>query len=132
MFSINLKNIKFDYRYAFEGILQAVYLDRPNLACLEIYCHMRTPNKILSTMNMPTVPFYIIVIILGSWILCLHIITYALFYWRIYYARKWRVKWILVSNKKSILKVREIRVSKCKRLCKFFISKYITCSIITT
>ncbi|KYQ53870.1 ATP-binding cassette sub-family G member 4 [Trachymyrmex zeteki] len=76
------------FRYAFEGIMQAVYVDRPNLTCLEIYCHLRSPSKILSMMDMPTVPFYAILIILGSWIICLHAVHYAILQWKIYYAKK--------------------------------------------
>ncbi|XP_071634446.1 ATP-binding cassette sub-family G member 4-like [Temnothorax longispinosus] len=82
-----LSTISF-FRYTFEGMMQAVYLNRPYLSCSEIYCHLRTPNKILSMMDMPTVPFYVILIVLSSWILCLHIITYALLRWKVYYARK--------------------------------------------
>ncbi|XP_011706833.1 PREDICTED: ATP-binding cassette sub-family G member 4-like, partial [Wasmannia auropunctata] len=76
------------FRYAFEGILQAVYLDRPNLSCWEIYCYLRSPNKILSTMGMSAVSFHVILIILSSWILCLHVIIYTVLRWRIYYAKK--------------------------------------------
>ncbi|XP_071557286.1 ATP-binding cassette sub-family G member 1-like isoform X1 [Temnothorax nylanderi] len=76
------------FRYTFEGMMQAVYLNRSDLSCSEIYCYLRSPNKILSMMDMPTVPFYVILIVLSSWILCLHIITYALLRWKVYYARK--------------------------------------------
>ncbi|XP_011686848.1 PREDICTED: ATP-binding cassette sub-family G member 1-like isoform X2 [Wasmannia auropunctata] len=75
-------------RYAFEGMMQAVYLDRPKLSCSEMYCHWRSPNKILSMMGIPTVPFYVTLLILVSWILCLHTIAYALFRWKIYHAEK--------------------------------------------
>ncbi|XP_071564016.1 ATP-binding cassette sub-family G member 1-like isoform X3 [Temnothorax nylanderi] len=76
------------YRYTFEGMMQAVYLNRSELSCSEIYCFFSSPNKILSMMDMPTVPFYVILIVLSSWILCLHIITYAVLCWKIYFARK--------------------------------------------
>ncbi|XP_011690607.1 PREDICTED: ATP-binding cassette sub-family G member 4-like [Wasmannia auropunctata] len=76
------------FRYAFEGVMQAVYLDRPDLSCLKINCYWNSPKEILSMMDMPTVPFYVILIILGSSLLCLHIITYALFRWKIYRAEK--------------------------------------------
>ncbi|KYN21283.1 ATP-binding cassette sub-family G member 4 [Trachymyrmex cornetzi] len=76
------------FRYAFEGIMQAVYLGRPNLKCSEIYCHFRSPSKILSMADMPTIPFYAIPIILGSWILCLHALHYVILHWKIYYAKK--------------------------------------------
>ncbi|XP_011688795.1 PREDICTED: ATP-binding cassette sub-family G member 4-like [Wasmannia auropunctata] len=76
------------FRFAFEGLMQAIYLDRANLSCSEIYCHWRSPNKILAEMDMPSMPFYVNLIVLGFWILSLHIITYALLYWKIHYARK--------------------------------------------
>ncbi|XP_018338587.1 PREDICTED: ATP-binding cassette sub-family G member 1-like [Trachymyrmex septentrionalis] len=76
------------FRFAFEGIMQAIYLDRPKLPCSEAYCHLRSSNKILSLMGMPTMPFYLILIILGSWILCLHVIVYVTLLWKIYYAKK--------------------------------------------
>ncbi|XP_018308098.1 ATP-binding cassette sub-family G member 4 [Mycetomoellerius zeteki] len=76
------------FRYAFEGIMQAIYLDRPNLLCSEIYCYLRSPNKILSMMSMPAVSFHIILIILCCWILFLHVIIYTVFRWKIYHAKK--------------------------------------------
>ncbi|KYM75696.1 ABC transporter G family member 13 [Atta colombica] len=85
---LNLKNVKFYCRYAFEGIMQAVYLDRPNLVCSEIYCYLRSPNKILSMMGMPVMPFYILLIVLCCWVLFLHVIIYTVFYWKIYHAKR--------------------------------------------
>ncbi|KAG5340178.1 ABCG4 protein, partial [Acromyrmex heyeri] len=76
------------FRYAFEGIMQAVYLDRPNLVCLEIYCYLRSPDKILSMMSMPAVSFHVILIILCCWIFFLHVIIYIIFRWKIYHAKK--------------------------------------------
>ncbi|XP_018361256.1 PREDICTED: ATP-binding cassette sub-family G member 4-like isoform X1 [Trachymyrmex cornetzi] len=76
------------FRYAFEGVMQAIYLDRPNLTCLEIYCYLRSPNKILTMMGIPTVPFYVTLIILAFWIFFFHAITYAVLLWKIYYAKK--------------------------------------------
>ncbi|XP_018368028.1 PREDICTED: ATP-binding cassette sub-family G member 1-like [Trachymyrmex cornetzi] len=85
-----LQSISFSsfFRFAFEGIMQAIYLDRPKLLCSEAYCHLRSSNKILSLMGMPTMSFYLILIILGSWILCLHVIVYATLLWKIYYTKK--------------------------------------------
>ncbi|XP_029163946.1 ATP-binding cassette sub-family G member 4-like [Nylanderia fulva] len=77
------------FRYAFEGIIQAIYgLDRPNLYCSEVYCYLNSPSKILSSMDMPTVSFSVILVILGCWIFCLHVIIYVVLRWKIYYARK--------------------------------------------
>ncbi|XP_018338581.1 PREDICTED: ATP-binding cassette sub-family G member 4-like [Trachymyrmex septentrionalis] len=76
------------FRYAFEGIMQAVYLNRTNLVCPEIYCYLRSPNKILSMMGMPAMSFHVILIILCCWILFLHVTIYTVFRWKIYHAKK--------------------------------------------
>ncbi|XP_011269919.2 ATP-binding cassette sub-family G member 1 [Camponotus floridanus] len=83
-----LSTISF-FRYAFEGMMQAIYgFNRPNLYCSEIYCYHHSSNAILSMMDMPTVSFYVILMILGCWIFCLHVIVYTVLCWKIYYARK--------------------------------------------
>lgn len=83
-----LSTISF-FRYAFEGMMQAIYgFNRPNLYCSEIYCYYHSPSAILSMMDMPTVSFYVILMILGCWIFCLHVIVYTVLCWKIYYARK--------------------------------------------
>lgn len=77
------------FRYAFEGILQAIYgSNREPLDCWEIYCHWRSPKRILSMMDMPSVRFEYIVAILISWIFCLHIIIYTSLRWKLYCIRK--------------------------------------------
>ncbi|KOC63206.1 ATP-binding cassette sub-family G member 4 [Habropoda laboriosa] len=71
------------FRYAFEGILQAIYDgDRGKLPCHEIYCYLRYPEKILNSMDMPTVPYYTNVLALCIWILCLQITTYLILKWK--------------------------------------------------
>ncbi|XP_032665793.1 ATP-binding cassette sub-family G member 1-like [Odontomachus brunneus] len=75
------------YRYAFEGLIQAVYSDRTNLSCSTIYCYLQSPNTIMEMMDMPTMSFYSILIILGFWIFCLHVLIYVTLYIKIYYAR---------------------------------------------
>lgn len=105
IFTLIGKNMQFLYcRYAFEGMIQAIYgLDRPNLYCSEVYCYLYSPSKIISLMDMPTVSFYVSLTILGCWIFCLHIIIYAILCWKIYYARKWRMK--LISPNMYLYKV---------------------------
>ncbi|XP_020282054.1 ATP-binding cassette sub-family G member 4-like isoform X2 [Pseudomyrmex gracilis] len=76
------------FRYAFEGLIQAIYIDRSNLTCVEIYCYLQSPSTILSMMDIPTVSFHTVVMILVSWIFCLHLIIYAILCWKIYYAKK--------------------------------------------
>ncbi|XP_066585925.1 ATP-binding cassette sub-family G member 4-like [Prorops nasuta] len=72
------------FRYAFEGFLQAIYEDREKLDCKEIYCIFRSPRRILAMLDMPSTTFQTILIVLGSWILCLHLVTYAIFKWKLY------------------------------------------------
>ncbi|XP_011865696.1 PREDICTED: ATP-binding cassette sub-family G member 4-like, partial [Vollenhovia emeryi] len=43
------------FRFTFEGMMQAIYIDRSNLSCSDIYCFWKSPNKILSLMDMPTI-----------------------------------------------------------------------------
>lgn len=86
-FSNNLKNAHFYTRYAFEGMIQAVYSDRENLSCSTIYCYLQSPNVIIAMMDMPTISFYSILMILGFWIFCLHVFIYTTLYIKIYYAR---------------------------------------------
>ncbi|CAK9797702.1 ATP-binding cassette subfamily G member 4 [Anthophora quadrimaculata] len=76
------------FRYAFEGILQALYDgDRGKLQCREDYCHFRSPKKVLETMDMPTIPYYVIVLALCIWILCLQVTTYLVLKWKVHIAR---------------------------------------------
>lgn len=78
----------FTYRYAFEGILQAIYDgNREKLQCYEIYCHLRSPKKILEEMDMPTISYYTIILSLCLWISCLQIITYLILKWKTHKAK---------------------------------------------
>ncbi|XP_039313239.1 ATP-binding cassette sub-family G member 4-like [Solenopsis invicta] len=72
------------YRYIFTGLLQTVYLDRPDLSCPKIYCYFSSTKKILSTMDLLELPFYVLLIILIFWILFYHVLVYVVFCWKIY------------------------------------------------
>ncbi|XP_047369571.1 ATP-binding cassette sub-family G member 4-like isoform X1 [Vespa velutina] len=77
------------FRYAFEGIMQAIYgFDRKPLSCTEIYCPYRSPNEILSMMNMQSVKFHVIVVVMLAWIFSLHVITYCTLRWKVHKIRK--------------------------------------------
>ncbi|XP_026672323.1 ATP-binding cassette sub-family G member 4-like isoform X2 [Ceratina calcarata] len=77
------------FRYAFEGILQAIYDgDREKLQCHEDYCHLRSPKQILESMDMPTIPYYTTVLALCIWITCLQISTYLVLKWKAYIAKR--------------------------------------------
>ncbi|XP_076287104.1 ATP-binding cassette sub-family G member 4 isoform X2 [Lasioglossum baleicum] len=77
------------FRYAFEGILQALYDgDRQRLPCSKIYCPLRLPDRILEVMDMPTVSFHTIIIALCSWIICLQVATYLVLKWKAHVARR--------------------------------------------
>lgn len=65
------------FRYAFEGMLQAVYGgDRPKLKCSTEFCLFRWPKSILTHMDMPSTTFTTIILVLTGWMLILHILTY--------------------------------------------------------
>ncbi|XP_031825993.2 ATP-binding cassette sub-family G member 4 [Nomia melanderi] len=77
------------FRYAFEGILQALYDgDREKLPCSAIYCPLRSPNRILEWMDMPTVSFFMNIFALCIWIACLQIATYLVLKWKANVARR--------------------------------------------
>lgn len=77
------------FRYAFEGILQAIYDgERDRLPCSEIYCHLRVPKKILEAMDMPTIAYHTIVIALCVWIFCLQVCTFLVLKWKAYTAER--------------------------------------------
>ncbi|XP_014486853.1 PREDICTED: ATP-binding cassette sub-family G member 4-like isoform X2 [Dinoponera quadriceps] len=76
------------FRYAFEGVIQAIYIDRGKLTCSQLYCYLQSPSRILTMMDMPSTSFHIVLIILAIWIFCLHLLTYAVLCVKIYYARK--------------------------------------------
>ncbi|XP_034941510.1 uncharacterized ABC transporter ATP-binding protein/permease YOL075C-like [Chelonus insularis] len=65
------------FRYAFEGILQAIYdNDRPSLTCKADFCLLKSPRFILSYMDMPSVSFTTITLSLLIWIICLHCLIF--------------------------------------------------------
>ncbi|CAD1468626.1 unnamed protein product [Heterotrigona itama] len=71
------------FRFAFEGILQAIYDgDRERLRCYEIYCHLRSPKRVLEEMDMPAISYYTAVLGLCIWILCLQVSTYLVLKWK--------------------------------------------------
>ncbi|XP_012140091.1 ATP-binding cassette sub-family G member 4 isoform X2 [Megachile rotundata] len=77
------------FRYAFEGILQSIYDgNREKLQCDEIYCQLRSPKKILEVMDMPTMSYYMTVLGLCIWIICLQVCTYLILKWKVYIAKR--------------------------------------------
>ncbi|XP_043528452.1 ATP-binding cassette sub-family G member 4-like isoform X1 [Frieseomelitta varia] len=71
------------FRFAFEGILQAFYDgDRERLRCYEIYCHLRSPKRVLEEMDMPAISYYTTVLGLCVWILLLQLSTYLVLKWK--------------------------------------------------
>lgn len=76
------------FRYAFEGILQAIYgSDRPALKCSTDLC-VQSPRRILKQLNMPSVSFCTINLALIGWILFLHISIYSVLRWKLRLAAK--------------------------------------------
>lgn len=78
-----IRTISF-FRYAFEGILQAIYGDeRKILKCSVDFCILRSPKFILSHMDMPSTTFTMIIVALLTWILCLHTSIYIILRWKL-------------------------------------------------
>ncbi|XP_039311065.1 ATP-binding cassette sub-family G member 1-like [Solenopsis invicta] len=75
------------YRFAFEGLMQAAYIDRPNLSCSDMYCYLGSTKKILYLMDIPSISFYGIVIILSCWIIAFHIVICTILLWKIKYVK---------------------------------------------
>ncbi|XP_014205278.1 ATP-binding cassette sub-family G member 1-like [Copidosoma floridanum] len=65
------------FRYAFEGLLQAVYLGRPKIPCYADFCYLRTPDRILGELGMPSMPLHATLIALVVWIVGLHSLVYG-------------------------------------------------------
>lgn len=76
------------FRYAFEGILQTMYSDRDKLPCSKIFCLMRSPAKILHSLEMPIVSYHTNVSVLSVWIICLHLLIFSVLKWKSCMAEK--------------------------------------------
>ncbi|XP_003396323.2 ATP-binding cassette sub-family G member 4 isoform X1 [Bombus terrestris] len=77
------------FRYGFEGMLQAIYDgNRENLRCDEIYCPLRSPKKILEEIDMPAISYYMTVLGLSVWIVCLQLLTYLVLKWKAHKAKR--------------------------------------------
>jgi hypothetical protein len=75
------------FRYAFEGVLQAVYIGRAKLPCNADFCFFRFPSRILGELDMPSVPFATTAFALVSWIVILHSLIYGVLRWKLYVFR---------------------------------------------
>ena len=72
------------YRYAFEGVLQAIYgFDRENLDCDDDHCAMRSPDSILESLDVDEARFYIDFIILCVFFIVLRTSCYFVLRWRV-------------------------------------------------
>ncbi|XP_024943800.1 ATP-binding cassette sub-family G member 4 isoform X2 [Cephus cinctus] len=78
------------FRYAFEGVLEAIYNDdRPPLQCpTREPCFIISSQQILKYLNMQSSQFYVIVLALCAWILCLHVCIYTVLRLKLYVATK--------------------------------------------
>ncbi|XP_001602459.1 ATP-binding cassette sub-family G member 1 [Nasonia vitripennis] len=77
------------FRYAFEGMMQAVYLNRPKIEFCPIeYCHLRLSKQILGELGMPSVAYSTTAFALFAWILGLHTLTYIVLRCRLYFAQR--------------------------------------------
>ncbi|XP_043482367.1 ATP-binding cassette sub-family G member 4-like [Leptopilina heterotoma] len=75
------------FRYAFEGILQAIYgSNRRIFNCTVEMCI--TPGRILSQLNMPSVTYLTTNLALIAWTVVLHFTIYFVLRWKLYIAAK--------------------------------------------
>jgi ATP-binding cassette, subfamily G (WHITE), member 1 len=75
------------FRYAFEGVLQAIYgFDRPPLACdpEDAMCKiMASPEKILEELDVAGAKFYMDFIWLCVFFVVIRIACYIVLWWRV-------------------------------------------------
>ncbi|CAB0029612.1 unnamed protein product [Trichogramma brassicae] len=72
------------FRYVYEGILQAIYLDRGKLDCVKAdFCYLRTSERILEEVGMPSVPYSMTVVALLVWIVVLHALIFVVLRWKL-------------------------------------------------
>lgn len=64
-------------RYGFEGTMLAIYgFDRPRLDCSVPYCHFKYPSKFLEEMSLEEGVFWVDVVCLLAFFVCLRITGY--------------------------------------------------------
>ncbi|KAJ8688398.1 hypothetical protein QAD02_024193 [Eretmocerus hayati] len=65
------------FRYAFEGVMQAVYVGRARLPCSGVYCPLRHWDRILDELDMPSVEPGTCSLVLSIWVVLIHLVVYA-------------------------------------------------------
>ncbi|XP_070150083.1 ATP-binding cassette sub-family G member 4 [Polyergus mexicanus] len=64
-------------RYGFEGAMISVYgYNRAKLKCSEYYCHFKSPTKFLEQMSMENAVYWVDVVALLGFLLCLRVVVY--------------------------------------------------------
>lgn len=72
---------------SFPGAVLAIYKDRERLQCSQIYCHYRSPKKVLDMLYMNESEYWIDVVALASIFVGLRILAYFVLRWKIYSIR---------------------------------------------
>ncbi|KAL0266301.1 UNVERIFIED_CONTAM: hypothetical protein PYX00_008887 [Menopon gallinae] len=72
------------FRSAFHGIMTVLYgYDRGLLECNDLYCHFRTPKKILDEMDMANINIYANLIYISSVCVVMHFLTFITLYMKL-------------------------------------------------
>lgn len=74
-------------RYGFEGAVLAIYKDRERLQCSQIYCHYRSPKKVLEMLYMTESEYWLDVVALASMFIGLRVLAYFVLRWKVYSIR---------------------------------------------
>lgn len=75
-------------RYGFEGAMVSVYgMDRAKLACEEMYCHYRSPQKFLEEMSMDKAEYWIDATALFCLFIGLRVVAYLVLRWKLHSIR---------------------------------------------
>ncbi|RXG59507.1 ATP-binding cassette sub-family G member 4 [Armadillidium vulgare] len=71
-------------RYGFEGALLSIYgFNREKLNCSEPYCHFKSPEKFLDTMDVGNIPYWANVLALFGFFLLLRVAGYFVLRWKL-------------------------------------------------
>ncbi|KAB7507313.1 ATP-binding cassette sub-family G member 1 [Armadillidium nasatum] len=71
-------------RYGFEGALLSIYgFNREKLNCSEPYCHFKSPEKFLDTMDVGNIPYWANVLALFGYFLLLRVAGYFVLRWKL-------------------------------------------------
>ncbi|PSN36492.1 ATP-binding cassette sub-family G member 1 [Blattella germanica] len=61
-----------------------IYGDRKHLNCDELYCHFRSPSKVLEEFQMQNARFEVDCLAVALWIIIFQVVFYCVLKWRVH------------------------------------------------